>query len=236
MISVVIPAYNEERLIGQCLDAFARQRTRRAFEVIVVDNASTDRTARIVRSYASRIPVRVVSEPRKGRGQARKTGFENAQGDIIASTDADTVVPANWIETIAKTFERNRSLVGITGTVRILDCDTVTNKMVNVLQPAMMRVGAAVVHYQLLNGFNFAVRAEAYRQSGGFDASLAGMEDYDLARKIGKVGKTAFVPSLTVTFSGRRFKQGFMKGVFDYAKSFARYVKPGGDGYLGDVR
>ncbi len=236
MISVVIPAYNEERLIGQCLDAFVRQRTHHAFEVIVVDNASTDRTTQIARSYAPRVPVRVIRESRKGRGQARKTGFENAQGNIIASTDADTIVPMNWIETIAKTFERNRGLVGITGTVRVLDCDPATNKMINTLQPAMMRVGAAVVHYQLLNGFNFAVRAEAYRQSGGFDASLAGMEDYDLARKIGKIGRTAFVPSLTVTFSGRRFKQGFMKGIFDYAKSFARYVKPGGDGYLNDVR
>lgn len=236
MISVVIPAYNEERLIGSCLDAFVRQRTRRIFEIIVVDNASTDRTAQIARSYTTRLPVRVINEPRKGRGQARRTGFDHASGDIIASTDADTIVPEDWIETIGQVFARYPHAIAITGSVRITDCDPVTNKMVNVLQPAMMRVGAAIARHQWLNGFNFAVRAPMYVRSGGFDPKLVGLEDCDLARKIGKLGKTLFVPAMRVRFSGRRFKRGLVPGVFDYAKSLARYVKPGGDGYLNDIR
>ena len=99
-ISLIIPAYNEERYLGRCLDAIAAQ-TVRAFEVIVVDNNSTDGTAKVARRYPF---VTLVREPRQGRSFAQKTGFDAATGTVLARIDADAVVPPDWIREITEYF------------------------------------------------------------------------------------------------------------------------------------
>ena len=88
-LSVVIPAYNEEQYLPACLRALRQQKDAPPFEVIVVDNASTDSTACI----AGQFGAHVVAEPRKGVARARQSGFEAARAPIVASTDADTIVP-----------------------------------------------------------------------------------------------------------------------------------------------
>lgn len=94
-VSVVIPAYNEEKHLGACLLSLKRQ-TIPPDEVIVVDNNSTDQTAHIARSYGARL----IHESVQGISAARNTGFDAATGDIIARTDADTIVHYDWIERI----------------------------------------------------------------------------------------------------------------------------------------
>src|SRR5579885_2506952 len=93
-ISLVIPAHNEESHLAACLDAVAAQ-TVRPFEVIVVDNNSSDATAEVARSYSF---VRVVREPRQGLAFARDAGFDAARGELIGRIDADTLLPPNWVE------------------------------------------------------------------------------------------------------------------------------------------
>ncbi len=94
-VSVVIPAYNEAKNIGACLDAINTQ-TIKADEIIVVDNNSTDETVTIARAKGAR----VVTEHVQGITAARSAGFEAAQYEIIARTDSDTVVNPDWIEKI----------------------------------------------------------------------------------------------------------------------------------------
>lgn len=101
-VSIVIPAYNEERHLAACLDAIARQAVA-PLEVVVVDNNSTDRTAAIARRYPF---VRLVKEPRQGIVYARNAGFNAARGDIIARIDADIVVPAGWVAHIRHFYAR----------------------------------------------------------------------------------------------------------------------------------
>src|ERR1019366_8076903 len=88
-VSLVIPAYNEKHHIKACLDHIASQRVV-PYEVIVVDNASTDKTAAIARSYDF---VTLITEKRQGVVFARDTGFNLARGDIIGRIDADTLLP-----------------------------------------------------------------------------------------------------------------------------------------------
>ena len=115
LTSVVIPAYNEEQYLGHCLAALARQTCPAdRFEVIVVDNGSTDATAEIARRYGG---VRVIAEPRKGVAHARQAGFATARGAIIASTDADTVVPPFWVERIMEHFRADPALGAVYGPV-----------------------------------------------------------------------------------------------------------------------
>ncbi len=95
-ISLIIPAYNEERYLGACLDAVARQ-TVMPGEVIVVDNNSTDATAAIAARYPF---VTLQREPEQGIVYSRNRGFDVASGDILARTDADVVLPDDWVERV----------------------------------------------------------------------------------------------------------------------------------------
>ena len=102
MISVVIPAYNEEENITKSLGAFLGQTTKLSYEIILVDNASTDKTVEIAAKYVGKLPLKIIKENKKGRGPARRAGFTKAKGDIIFSTDADAQVPPDWIEKLGK--------------------------------------------------------------------------------------------------------------------------------------
>lgn len=99
-VSLVIPAYNEERHLRACLQAVARQ-TVRPYEVIVVDNNSTDSTVAVARDFHF---VRVVREPRQGVVFARNAGFDAASGDVIGRIDADTRLPIDWIAQVQRIF------------------------------------------------------------------------------------------------------------------------------------
>lgn len=102
-ISVVIPAYNEEQYIRRCLESLMQQ-TRKPYEIIVVNNNSTDKTTSIVKEFPK---VKLIHEQQQGITATRNTGFTAAKGDIIARTDADTIVPKTWIEHIHTLFIKN---------------------------------------------------------------------------------------------------------------------------------
>lgn len=115
-VSVVIPAYNEETHIAACLDAISRQ-TVVPYEVIVVDNNSTDQTVVIARRYPF---VRVVREPRQGIVYARNAGFVAARGDIIGRIDVDTHVAPDWIAQLTRIFQ-DGSVDGVSGSIGFYD-------------------------------------------------------------------------------------------------------------------
>lgn len=99
-VSIVIPAYNEEAQLKACLEAIAAQTTK-PYEVIVVDNNSTDATATIARTFPF---VRLVFEPRRGLAHARNAGFNAARGEIIGRIDADSLLAVDWVERVQAIF------------------------------------------------------------------------------------------------------------------------------------
>lgn len=111
-VSIVIPVYNEEGHIKDCLDSIAAQ-TIKPFEVIVVDNNSTDASIDIARKYPF---VKIITEQKQGVRHARTRGFDAAQGGLIGRIDADTVLPVNWLERIQKFYShksnQNKALTG----------------------------------------------------------------------------------------------------------------------------
>jgi len=102
-VSIVIPAYNEECHIKECLDSIAEQ-TVRPFEVIVVDNNSKDRTAEIARSFSF---VTLTREKKQGLIPARNTGLNLAKGDILSRIDADVQLPRNWVEHLQRFYAQS---------------------------------------------------------------------------------------------------------------------------------
>lgn len=235
-ISIIIPAYNEEKLIFKCLDSLVKQQTDRDFEVIVVDNNSTDKTREIAEKYKDKLNLRIISESQKGRGKARQVGFKKALGDMILSTDADTVVPPNWVEELVNSF-KEKDIVAVTGPCRINDCSWIINKIFNFLQPTAMILYRLIFGHFWLSGFNFAIRKSAYVKSGGFNPDLNVQEDVELSFKVKKIGKIKFMSNLPVLFSGRRFKNGLIAGCIPYIKTFLRYFFFNRkDVYLEDIR
>jgi|SRR3989344_2963266 len=200
MISVIIPAYNEEKYLEDCLRAFEKQTFAKSnFEVIVVDNCSTDKTAIVAWSLGAK----VVKCATLGVSHARQIGFMAAKGEIIASTDADTQVAQNWLEVIDKNFSSNPNLVGMTGAVEFLSKDPLNRFLAKNTYPLFLKAlyffGKTVI-----NGFNFAVKKSAFLKIGGFNTNLSSSEDVDLGLRLGKVGEVKYIEDLLVYTSGRR--------------------------------
>ena len=210
-ISVVIPAWNEEREIEYCLEGLFRQ-THSAFEVIVVDNGSTDATASLAEAWG----VRVIKEPQRSISCARQAGFEAARGTIVASTDADTVVPPNWLAQIEQVFRERPQTVGVFGPFQYQSHSAPTT-LANWLIP-LCSTGLVVVQWATCKlrrphfpGSNFAVRREAFFEVCGFRSPSNGSfysywEDVQLGLKLKRIGEIRYLSDLVVSASGRKLK------------------------------
>lgn len=221
--SLIIPAYNEEKYIGACLEA-AIKNTKGAFsEIIVVDNASTDRTPQIAASYPG---VTVVHEPRKGTSSARQRGYLSSTGDILAYVDADTLPPEGWIEQIQSIFQKNPHIVGVTGPYQFYDLPPSAEKAVRV-----WNIAAKFVSYMVtfVTGGNFAIRRDVLDKMGGFDQSIVFYgDDTDIGKRATKFGKILYTLHLTMPSSARRIKaQGLMRTGNLYAKNLISVVARG---------
>lgn len=116
-LSIIIPAYNEEDYIADCLKAIAAQ-TVRPHEVIVVDNNSTDRTVEIAQSFPF---VQVITESKQGIVYARDTGFDAARSDVLGRIDADTQVNPLWVESVIDLASKNDQQTAFTGACTFRD-------------------------------------------------------------------------------------------------------------------
>jgi len=207
-VSVVIPAYNEETYLLSCLESIERQDYAAQYEVIVVDNASTDNTAKIAQDWGAK----VVYESKRSPACARQKGAEVAKGRIIAFIDADTRAPAHWLSTIVWRFLCEPKTVVISGPYAYGDTGKVSRIMsyagsfINIIADHLfrkvLRKGGA------LWGCNFAVRRSAFWQVGGFDTSIRFYgEEYELSLRLTKAGKAVIIPRLFVLTSARRLKR-----------------------------
>lgn len=199
MISVVIPAFNEEELLAQCLTAIKAQ-TYSDFEVIVVVTPG-DRTAEIARSFGAR----TITEPQRGVARARQAGFEAARGDIIASTDADTIVPPDWLSRIEELFRRYPKIIAVAGHFQFYDGPAFVRWWVRVsllLMPIILKIAPWLWNF---GGFNFAVKTSVFHMIGGFNKDFGFGEDVDLCRRLKRSGKVIFDSRLVVKASGRAF-------------------------------
>ena len=112
-LSFVVPAYNEERYLPDCLRSILNEVNGRSdVEIIVVNNASTDHTREVALSFPG---VRVVEEPRKGLPHARQAGFLASSGRLIANVDSDSRLPAGWVAQVLHAFAEDSSLVALSG-------------------------------------------------------------------------------------------------------------------------
>ncbi len=216
-ISLIIPAYNEEKYLPVCLEYVERHRTPDMLEIIVIDNASTDRTAEVARKFKN---VKVVREENKGLTYARARGLLEAKGDILAYIDADTQMPSGWLETISREFEKNPRLVGLSGPYVYYDLTRFENMAVAFYWMLALPI-YWILGYMMVGG-NFAAKKSALIAMGGFDTTIAFYgEDTNIARRLYTQGKVKFNRHFRMYTSGRRLrKEGITKTAVTYILNY----------------
>ena len=198
-ISIIIPALNEARAIGETLDAAAR--VKGLTEVIVVDGGSADETVEVARARGAR----VVNSTR-GRGAQMHAGAQAARGEVLWFLHADTHAPADAAECIARALRDPRA---VGGNFRIrFDGASGAARFLTWLYPRLRLLGLAY------GDSGFFVRRAAYERAGGFRAFPI-FEDLDLLRALWRQGRFVQADGCVVTssrrFEGRSFALTFVR-------------------------
>lgn len=200
-VSVVIPAYNEEKYLGKCLESL-RNQTEKPFEIIVVDNNSTDKTAEI----AKKMGAEVITEKRQGISFSRNAGFDAAKGEIIARIDADTTAIPDWIERIKKDIEIDGK-DAVFGPAYYLDLPAKL-QFSHLPSVYFFKLIKAILKKHMLFGLNMALKKslwEKVKKEVCMDNEVI-HEDFDLAIHLWKYGNIEFDKDLRVKTSPRRWK------------------------------
>ncbi len=212
-LSVIIPAYNEEALIGKCLESLLNQDLdKKFFEVIVVDNASTDSTSQIAKRYL----FRLIKEPRKSVVIARQTGVEASRGRIIVSADADTFYPSNWLARIKKDFDTNPDIIALVGWIYYRGTPHWFNILNGLNQEINYFLSQHGKKFPLAFAANLAFKKEALEKTGGYPAYLPELGDQQyLLFKFFNMGKVIVDPKVYCFTSKRQF-DSFGKNIIVY--------------------
>lgn len=198
-ISIIIPAYNEEKYIKKCLDSLLNQ-IEKPDEIIIVDNNCTDKTISIVKKY----PVKIVVEKKQGMIFARNKGFNIAKADILARCDADSVLPVNWIKKIKENFTSYK-IDGLTGPVVFYDLPFKT-PIYSIIYLKIMKI---LQNGETLIGPNMAITKKIWQKIKDKVClnEKKVHEDIDLSLHIKDAGgKIKYDWQLVALASGRRIK------------------------------
>jgi glycosyltransferase involved in cell wall biosynthesis len=214
-LSFVVPAYNEEAYLPACLESILAQ-TRELgddVEIIVVNNASTDRTREVALGYPG---VRVVDESRKGLTFARQAGFAASSGELIANVDSDSRLTPGWVEKVLRNFAGDPKMVSLSGPFIYYDLTPQQRVSVQVFYAIAFMVYAVnrwiLRAGSMVQGGNFVLRRDALEKIGGFDTTISFYgEDTDIARRMHQVGTVKFTLDLKMFSSARRLnKEGML--------------------------
>lgn len=197
LVSVIVPVWNEVRRIGPCLEALLTQSLpREDYEIVVIDNGSTDGTQEKVRQHAG---VGLIEERRPGSYAARNRGLAATRGAYVAFTDGDCIPDRRWLEE-ALIAARSDSRVGVVGgRIKLFDegadgspaCITY-EELFAFDQAANIRIGGCVTA-------NWLSPRSAVEAAGGFDGERKSGGDFALARAIGAAGyRCVYAPEAVV--------------------------------------
>lgn len=203
-ISVVIPTYNRKDLLKKSLETLMRQTLPpEKFEVIVVDDGSTDSTESLVKGFQERyVNIRYLKQSHGGTIRARNLGMKKGQGLIIALTDDDCLAQSDWLEQINKAFENHPQALGIEGKTKTHETE------VNPFTTQIVNLEGGT--YQTCN---IAYKREILEKVGWLDENFPALacDDIDLALRILEFGPIYFAADAIVTHLPRQtsFKKEF---------------------------
>lgn len=219
-ISVVVPVYNAEHTIDRCLSALADQTWPRAdYEIIVVDDGSSDETRTRVQAHDQ---VRLVPRTHAGPARARNLGAQQAQGDILLFTDADCAPARDWIERMVAPFD-DPETVGVKGAY-LTDQRELVARFAQLEYEVKYDRMARHLYIDFIDTYAAGYRRDIFLANGGFDPifSCASVEDQEFSFRLARQGhKMVFVPDAVVyhlahpaslwAYWRRKFRIGYWK-------------------------
>ena len=208
MFSVIVPTYNRDRLLAATLDDLLAQKADVTYEIIVVDNNSTDGTSALIHGYAARPGevVRYVFEGREGASATRNAGIGAARGETIAFVDDDVRVHPGWLQALADAYRAHPNAWGVGGRVilglpeRCPPWFDPGSRITEYLSRLDVGDETLQIHYPIsMLGANMSVTREALSRVGLFNPDLgyAGSrritnEDMEMSFRIYRAGGTLF--------------------------------------------
>lgn len=204
-ISIVIPACNEEKDIGRLIDCLLVLTLNK--EIIVTDDASTDKTLEVLQRYGDKIKVLKHERRHKSIAANRNAGAKYASGEFLVFMDATTFLenPDKFFNQALSFFEKDKNLIGITGKLKVLpQYETFTDKIMHFLFNFTVMVKDNYLCMTEASGKFEMIRRSAFEKVGGFNGDLVTREDADMFGRLSKIGKTRYVSSLLVLYTGRR--------------------------------
>jgi glycosyltransferase involved in cell wall biosynthesis len=189
-VSVVIPTYNRRPILEKCLDALERQRFEGGldqYEVVVVDDGSTDGTPAWLREQVGRFPhVRLVEQQHGGPAEGRNRGVDHAKGDVIVFIDSDLVVTESFLACHAKSLQRSWEQRGN----RLCFTYGAVVNTANFADPTSERHKLRDLSWAYFATGNVAIDRGVLERSGLFDCSfrLYGWEDLELGERLRRMG------------------------------------------------
>jgi glycosyltransferase involved in cell wall biosynthesis len=214
--SIVVPAYNEAAYVGRALTSLQQQDFNGPYEIIVVDNNSTDGTAAVAADYG----VQVEHEAQQGVCAARQRGVDASHGDIVVSVDADTIYPPNWLSTIDAQFAESPDTVAVAGPCRYQNPSWWAKAYPAMLFGLVAGIFAITGLVLYVSATNIAIRRSAFP---GYDLRLTqGGDELDLLRRLRRRGPVVWVRHNVVSTSARRLQRGLIYNLF--VSAFVYYI------------
>ncbi len=220
LISIIVPAYNRSEEIDEFLSSFVKQSSKN-FEVIVVDDGSTDNLKEVIKKYQSVLTLRYFYQENKGPGVARNLGMEKAKGDIFVFIDSDCTVPEEYIENLERHLNtENFDAFGGPDTYR--EDFSPFLKAINYSMTSFIGTGGtrgtagkSVTKYYP-RSFNMGIKREVLQKIGGMNELRHG-QDMDFSNRIYKAGfKVKFLPDAFVYHKRRTNLKRFFKQIFNW--------------------
>lgn len=217
--SVIIPTYNSEKTITSPLTSALNQSvSQQDYEVILVDDGSTDST----RTIAEHFPIKIIQQKKQGPAVARNKGATEANGDILIFTDSDCELDSNFIEKIIAPIEQDSEVVGVQGSYKTRQTGFVA-RFVQVEIETRYKKMAKNENIDFIGTYAAAYKRDIFRNCDGFDPAFpqASGEDTDFSYKLHRAGykmvfeREAFVyhrhPSTLRKYLRSKFYRGFWR-------------------------
>jgi len=204
-ISIIIPTRNEESIIEKTLKSL-KAGLLIPHEIIVTDGASTDKTVEIAKMYADKV-VEHTGPNRQTIAEGRNAGAAVATGEFLVFMDADCsfMNPDDFFKIALEDFD-DPKLVALTGWLRVLpEYETLADYLVFNIQNVQSLFVNKILHYGISPGGEFQmIRADTFRQLGGYKEHLIAGEDIELFFRLSRIGRTRLDRRLKVFHTGRR--------------------------------
>ncbi len=204
-VSIVVPAFNEEKNIERSITSLLNQDFKGKYEIIVVNDGSTDNTEKTVKEIIkkSENKIKLLNQPNQGPAAARNAGAKIAKGKIVLFTDSDCVVEKGWIKEMVEPF-KNKEVVGVQGRYKIYNKESLVARFVQYEIEERYQRMEKQKYIDFIGSYSAGYRKDVFLKFGGFDTSFkkASGEDPEISYRIADKGmKMVFAPKAVVYHS-----------------------------------